>query len=393
MITKKNTVLIILAFIVTIIATDIYLPSFPAMAVFFSCSSDSLQLSVPFYMIGGLVSPPIFGFAADHFGRKKKLLWGLGIFIFGSFLCFQSLSLTELLIGRFIQGFGAVSVPIVGWATIQDQYPGQKGAKIMAWVGSIISLGPLVAPSIGGFIDTIFGWKGNFFLLFIFSLIITTLMVFYFYDVRQISEKKKFHITSILNSYALIFKNKKFTAYIMLSAFLMCGELCYLTVIPFFLKETFHLTSELIGIYISIVSLTYILGTFLASQLVYYVGINKTILLGIMLSLLGASILLLLSIFQYIFISLLVIATGLYMIGPALIWGPSTSAALQLFSGQRGSASAVRSLMTQLSMGVGGLAGSLLNDFDLEPLAIFLVAMCLCSLLFFFQLKTSKHNS
>ncbi len=393
MLAERNTVLIIFAFIITIIATDIYLPSFPAMAIFFNCSSDDLQLSVPFYMLGGLLSPPIFGFAADHFGRKKTMLWGLSIFIFGSFLCFQSLSLTDLLIGRFIQGFGAVSVPIVGWATIQDQYPGQKGAKIMAWVGGIISLGPLLAPSIGGFIDTLFSWKGNFFLLFIISLCLVILMMIFFSNKEIPHQKNKIRITGIIASYALIIKSKKFMAYIMLSACLMCGELCYLTVIPFFLENTFHLSAEFIGIYISIVSVAYIIGTFLASQLVQYVGINKTILLGISLSFLGAIILLLLSVFQYNSITFMVLATGLYMGGPALIWGPSTSAALQLFSQQRGVASAVRSLITQLSMGAGGLAGSLLNDFDLRPLAIFMVFMCLCSLLCFSLLNTSKQNS
>jgi DHA1 family bicyclomycin/chloramphenicol resistance-like MFS transporter len=390
---KRNTVLIIFAFIITIIATDIYLPSFPSMAVFFKCTSDELQLSVPSYMIGGLLSPPIFGFASDHFGRKNTLLWGLSIFILGSFLCSYSFSLASLLIGRFIQGFGAVSVPIVGWAAIQDYYPGQKGAKIMAWIGSIISLGPLLAPSIGGFIDTLFGWRGNFFLLVIFSLTITLLMVFYFFDSRQIPQKKKLHIMGIIKSYALIFKNKKFIAYIMLSGCLMCGELCYLTVIPFFLQLNFHLTAEFIGIYISIISVAYIIGTFLASQLVHSVGIHKTILLGIFLSFLGAFVLLLLSIFPYNSVTFMVLATGLYMSGPALIWGPSTSAALQLFTNQRGSASAVRSLITHCSMGAGGVAGSLMSDFELKPLAIFLIVMCLFSLLFFYTLSVTKQDS
>ncbi|MBN9343454.1 MAG: hypothetical protein BGO76_02870 [Caedibacter sp. 38-128] len=391
-IAKSSTILIILAFIVTIIATDIYLPSLPDMAIFFNCSPDTLQLSIPFYMVGGLLSTPIFGIFSDHFGRKWTIIGGLGAFIFGSFLCFEASSLMMLLIGRFIQGIGGIAVPVVGWAAIQDHYPGQKGATVMSWMGCVVSLGPLLAPSLGGYIDTAFGWRGNFFFIFVFSLCVIVLMIFYLSDHRGLIQKKKLNASEAIDSYTVVFKNKKFLTYIILYSCLICGELCYLTIIPFFFQSSLHLTSDFIGIYISSVSIAYIAGTFLASRIIQYVGVNKSILIGIIVSLFGALTLLFLSFLQLLFLTPILLAIGFYMAGAALVWGPSTSAALQLFTEKKGAASAVRSLVITAALGVGGFVGSILDDFSIKPLAIFLVAMCILSLSLYFYLEQKNNN-
>ncbi|MBN9412987.1 MAG: MFS transporter [Candidatus Paracaedimonas acanthamoebae] len=392
-IAKKSTILIVFAFIVTIIATDIYLPSFPAMAVFFKCNPDILQLSIPFYMFGGLLSTPIFGWFSDHAGRKWTIIGGLGTFILGTFFCFIASSLSIFLIGRFIQGVGGIAVPVVGWAVIQDRYPGEQGATVMSWMGCIVSLGPLLAPSLGGYIDMAFGWRGNFFFILVFSLSLILLMIFYFSEEKKPHQKKNISVIQIINTYIIVFKNKQFLAYIMLYSFLICGELCYLTIIPFFLQSNLKLTSDFIGIYISSVSLAYIIGTFLASRTIQYIGVNKTILSGIIVALIGALILLLLSFLQFLFLSSILLAIGLYMVGSALVWGPSTSGALQLFDEQKGAASAVRSLVLTSALGIGGLVGSVLDDFSIKPLAIFLVIMCLLSLFLYFYLNQKNNNS
>lgn len=390
-IAKNSTILIILAFIVTIIATDIYLPSLPAMTNFFNCSSDALQLSIPFYMLGGVLSTPVFGFISDYWGRKWTIIGGLGAFVLGTAFCFSASSLFMLLIGRFIQGFGGIAVPVVGWAAIQDHYPGQKGATVMSWMGCIVSLGPLLAPSLGGYIDTAFSWRGNFLFIFVFALSVLILMIFYLSEPKAFHQQKKIKIVEIINTYRIVFKNKEFLIYIILYSCLICGELCYLTIIPFFFQARLFLTSDLIGIYVSSCSIAYIAGTFVASRMIKYWGVNKSILGGILVALFGAIILLVLSLFDLFFLPLILLAIGFYMTGAALVWGPSTSAALQLFSEKKGAASAVRSLVITSALGVGGFAGSILDDLSIKPLALFLVVMCVSSLLLFFFLK--KKNS
>lgn len=391
-IAKNTTILIILAFVVTIIATDIYLPSLPAMTIFFNCSSDILQLSIPFYMFGGILSTPLFGFFSDYWGRKWTIIGGLGAFVFGTVFCLMASSVSMFLIGRFIQGIGGIAVPVVGWAAIQDHYPGKKGATVMSWMGCIVSLGPLLAPSLGGYIDTAFDWRGNFLFIFGFSFSVLILMIFYLSEPKISHQRKKIKVVEIVSTYKIILKNKEFLTYIIIYSCLICGELCYLTIIPFFLQSRLFLTSDIIGIYVSLCSIAYIMGTFVASRIVKHLGVNKSILVGILVSFLGAIILLILSLFDLISLSLLLLAIGLYMAGAALVWGPSTSAALQLFSEKRGSASAVRSLVITSFLGIGGIAGSLLDDFTIKPLALFLVMMCVTSLVLFFFLKQNNNS-
>jgi len=142
--------LVMMAGLATVAGTDIFLPSLPSMAVYFAASEDAIRLSIPVYLTGSLCAAPILGALSDRLGRRRVLLMGLGVFLLGTAICLVSPSIHIFFVGRFIQGSGAIVSPVVGWAILQDLYTGERGAKIMAWAGSIVSVGPFVAPGLGG---------------------------------------------------------------------------------------------------------------------------------------------------------------------------------------------------------------------------------------------------
>ena len=159
------------------------------MAVLFGVSVDQMQLSIPLYLIGSLLAAPFLGLLSDFVGRRPVMLWSTMLFLLGTGLCIFSLSLPIFLIGRMLQGFGAVAASAVGWALIQDLYPRDESAKIMSWMGTIISAVPLIAPALGGYIHTLFGWQANFML--IFCLATFTLILIYAAKPLIISPLKK----------------------------------------------------------------------------------------------------------------------------------------------------------------------------------------------------------
>ncbi len=378
-----QTIVVALASFTTIAGTDIFIPSLPSLTTYFGASENAVQLSIPLYLVGSLFAAPILGVLSDHFGRRTLMFSGMGLFLFGTILCIYSPSLPVFLTARFIQGFGAVTAPVVGWAMIQDLYPADESAKIMSWMGSIISISPLLAPALGGYIHAAFGWQSNFILIFILTMITLTLMFFVKPKVKPRSQKEKFSLINSFTPFAQRYSVKLFLYCISFFGLLTCGEWCIITLIAFYFENTLHLSPEVFGLYLSLNGLFYILGTLLAPMSLNWCGVNKTLRIGIILTLVASGGLLCVAFVAPTVPLLIMVAIGLYFVGTAMVWGPSTSRALQRFEKTRGAASALRGLLLNVSFALGGFAGSLLNDSSLIPLALFLLTMAIgCWIIF-----------
>ncbi|MBP9692622.1 MAG: MFS transporter [Alphaproteobacteria bacterium] len=205
--------LVMMASLSTLAATDIFLPSLPSMAAYFGASENATQLTIPLYLLGSLLAAPLLGILSDHYGRRPVMLFGMALFLCGTAICIYSPSLSLLLSGRFIQGFGAIVVPVVGWAFLQDLYPKDEGTRVMTWVGSANCVAPLVAPGLGGYIHMAFGWQGNFLLLFLFGVTTLILMLFSKPTLKSISKKEKLSPSHSLKTYGRIITHTQFLVY------------------------------------------------------------------------------------------------------------------------------------------------------------------------------------
>ncbi len=378
-----QTIIVIIASITTVSATDIFLPSLPLITTYFAVSADAAQLAIPLYLIGSLIAAPLLGVLADHFGRRSMMLSGLGLFFLGTALCICSPTLPVFLTARFIQGVGAATSQVVGWAIIQDLYRTDESAKIMSWVGSTVSMAPIVAPGVGGYVHIIFGWQGNFVLIALLTVLTLILILFSRPKVKTLSKKKSLSFLKTLKIYGRILADTPFLFYISFYALLNSGAYCYITVAPFYFENSLHLSPDVFGLYLSASAAPYILGTLLTPMILNRLQVNKTLALGIVLTLVGGGCLLCVSFLAPTSPLLIVASFGLYFFGTAMVWAPSTSRALQRFEDIRGAASGLRSFVLMASFALGGFVGSVLDDTSLVPLSLFLLAMTLgCMVIF-----------
>lgn len=385
--------LVILASLSTVAATDIFLPSLPSMAAYFNASENATQLTIPLYLVGSLLAAPLLGILSDHYGRRPVMLFGLALFLCGTAICMYSPSLSFLLRGRFIQGLGAIVSPVVGWALLQDLYPKDEGARVMAWAGSITCIAPLIAPGLGGYIHKAFGWQGNFLILFLFGAMTFLLMLFSKSTPKVFVKKGKLSPFDSLNTYKKIITHKPFLIYMSFFALLTCGEWCYLTFIPFYFEDSLHLSPDIFGLYLSGSASFYVLAALVSPLIVQWLGVNKTLEGGIALSLIGSLLLLCVAVLAPTFPLLIVITVGIYFFGMAGIWGPSISRALQCFEDIRGSASAVRSLCIIGCSIAGSFVGTFLDDTSLLPLSLFLLITTVgCVISFQSLMKLEKES-
>ncbi|KTD76346.1 MFS transporter [Legionella waltersii] len=370
--------IVIAACVLILIGTDILLPSLPHIAYDLEVSANDAKLIISMFMIGQFATVLIWGIVADQIGRRKTLFLGMLIFLVGSLLNLMTDSIQLFLISRFIQGAGGVVVPVAGWALIQDLFPKDAGARILTWVGTLTAVIPLFAPALGGKLDVLYGWHSNLYCIAVYSLILTFMMLC-LPKQASIAKSETPRIKNQLVNYYSIIKNKTFISYISLFGLLNCGEWCFLTVAPFYYSNV-QISPDQMGLLLMSTSMGFVLGSLLATKLFNRFGIDKTIALGIQLAILSSLMLLLGVYFHWSNYQLYnALDMAVYIMSSAVLWGATTSRALQCFDDCRGSASAVRSLILLCFASFGTYIGRLIDHRNLYSVGIFLLIMALAT--------------
>ncbi|MCB1378503.1 MAG: multidrug effflux MFS transporter, partial [Alphaproteobacteria bacterium] len=139
---------------------DTMLPAIGAIASELGASDpNSRQFIITSFFAGMTIGTLIYGPWSDSIGRKPAIYAGLVLYAVGALLCLFATSFPVMLIGRFVQGFGAASPRIVSIAMVRDGSAGAAMAKVMSFVMTVFMLVPILAPSIGQLVLVIASWR------------------------------------------------------------------------------------------------------------------------------------------------------------------------------------------------------------------------------------------
>ncbi len=146
-------------------ATDIYVPSLPAMAHDFSASHFAIQstllIFMAFYGLGQIIAGPL----TDTLGRRMPILLSTVVFVFASVGIALAPPLWAVILLRAAQGlFGACSA-VGARAIVADCYAGGDRTKAANWMTIAWATGPILSPALGGYLQVWFGWTASFWFL------------------------------------------------------------------------------------------------------------------------------------------------------------------------------------------------------------------------------------
>jgi len=116
------------------------------------------------YIVAEAVTIPLTGYLAGRFGRRRVLLTGIAGFVIASALCGQSTSLGEIVAFRLLQGVSGAPLIPLSQAVLADAFPARERGKAMAVWGIGIMLGPLLGPTVGGFVAEHLNWRWVFYI-------------------------------------------------------------------------------------------------------------------------------------------------------------------------------------------------------------------------------------
>ncbi|WP_229350355.1 multidrug effflux MFS transporter [Streptomyces sp. UNOB3_S3] len=156
--------LVLLAF-VTPLATDMYLPAFPQMTGDLGTDASGVQLTLTAFLIGMGAGQLVLGPLSDRFGRRAPILVGTAACVMATASCAIAPSLGWLVVLRFLQGFCGAAGVVVGRAVISDVASGEKAARLLGVLMSLLAVAPAVAPVVGGVVIEAAGWRAVFWVL------------------------------------------------------------------------------------------------------------------------------------------------------------------------------------------------------------------------------------
>ncbi|MCH5222819.1 MAG: multidrug effflux MFS transporter [Muribaculaceae bacterium] len=242
---------------------DMYIPTLPSMVKFFHCSVSTVQLGLTFGMIGLGVGEMILGPFSDRWGRKPILIAALVVFAIGAFCSVWSKSIEEFIWWRLVQGLGASGGYFLARTIPADMYHGQDLAKVMALVGAINGFAPASAPVIGGFVSRAVGWKGIFWILFGFSLLLLVLS-FIFKESLPKERRVQGHFGIAFKNYIYLLKNKQFVVHILLKGSALGMLFAYISAAPFIIQTHYGYNQLQFGLFMGFNALFVACGAMVA---------------------------------------------------------------------------------------------------------------------------------
>ncbi len=147
-----------------VVDTSVANVSLPHMQGSFSAGVDEITWVITSYLVANAVVLPITGWLANHIGRKRFYLSCLALFTVASLGSGAAPTLPFLVVMRVIQGLAGGAMVPMSQAILLDAFPREERGKAMALFGVGVVFGPIIGPTLGGWITDTWGWRWVFYI-------------------------------------------------------------------------------------------------------------------------------------------------------------------------------------------------------------------------------------
>lgn len=141
---------------------DTYLPSFHEIGEKLRATPLEVQQTLSAYLFSFALMTLWHGAISDRFGRRKVILVAVGLFAVASAGCMLATRIEQLWFWRAMQGVTAGAGIVISRAIVRDLFDGAEAQRLMSQITMMFALAPAVAPVIGGWLQTLFGWRSVF---------------------------------------------------------------------------------------------------------------------------------------------------------------------------------------------------------------------------------------
>jgi DHA1 family bicyclomycin/chloramphenicol resistance-like MFS transporter len=376
---KQRTILILVLGSLTAVgpfSIDMYLPGFPAIARDLQTDIAQVALSLTSYFIGISIGQLAYGPLLDRYGRRKPLIAGLLIYIAAAIGCGLSPTIPWLVAQRFLLALGGSVGIVAARAIVRDLFPVREVAKIFSTLMLVMSVSPIIAPSVGAFVADSFSWRYIFVILAAIVTLVLVAVVRFLPESRPADGSVSLRPLNLTRRYLGVFKEPAFVLYGIASAAASAGLFAYISDSPFVFMKLFGLSEQGYGVVFSMSACGVIGGTqvnrlWLRARTSREIAMTSVVLQCVVAVLLVAGVLV--GAGPVVVIVLLFC----YLAGIGFISPNTTALAIEPFASHAGTASA---LLGGMQMTAGAIASALVSWFHTGTAVPMTAALLLSSM-------------
>ncbi len=258
-------------------AIDMYLPAMPAIAADLHTTAQGAQATLTSFFLAFGLTQVLYGPAADWFGRRPPIFFGLALYILGALGAAAAPSIGWLIGARLIQGFGAASTMVIPRAIIRDLYTGVEATKMMGFIMLVISVSPILAPTVGGLLISAFGWRSVFIAVLLTAALAFYLTAFQLPETLDPKSRQPLRFGAIFASYFDLMKDRRFLGLTFIGGAGMASFFAFLAASPFLFIEHYGLSTNQFGMAFGFNAAGFIGASQLAAPLAQRFGVEATV--------------------------------------------------------------------------------------------------------------------
>lgn len=261
------------------LALNIFVPSMPGLQVEFGVSYGIVQLTLTLYIMGMALCQLAYGPLSDRFGRRPVLLGGMALFVVASVMASLATSIGMLVVARLLQAVGGASGLVLSRAIVRDLYDRDRSASVLGYITMAFVIAPMLAPTIGGLLDELAGWRSIFVLMAVLGAAALAA------SWRNLPETNRnlapsLRISGLIAGYGRLVRVPNFLAYALTLGFSSAMFFAFVAGAPYVMVVMLGLTPLDYGLWFMIVSIGYMLGNFFSGRYSQRIGTDRMVTIG-----------------------------------------------------------------------------------------------------------------
>ncbi len=359
---------------------DMILPSLSATGADLGAAPADVGLTMSVYLLGLGAALLVYGPVSDRFGRKPVVVFGCALVIIASVGCIFARSLPQLLLFRALQGAGASGPGMAAVTIVSDLFDGPAARAKMSNVVLAINIVPMIAPTVGAALLAVGSWRTIYLVPIAGGIVLLGAMAA-FNESARIDPNTHLSSTAIVSNYLRVLRNPLCVGYLLCNAAAVGAVFAYITGSSLFFINALGLSTYQYGVIFGTSSLSIMIGTLVNKRLGSRVSPGQMIAIGLALSTVMATSLLVMAITGGKSIAIVVSV----MVGVALSFGlispNAMNAALQQMPDIAGSISAVMVFVQMIAAASSSaLVAALFDGRSALSMAVVMVSFCVLAI-------------
>lgn len=271
------------------LATDMYIPGLPLLAVDLRTDPGVAQLSLTAFLVAFAVGQFVIGPISDAIGRRRILVVGTAVFTLASIGCAVAPSAATLIVARLLQGLAGAAGSIAARAMVTDVLTGVRRAQTIGTLSAINAVGPVAAPLIGGVLLIVGSWRLSFWALAVLGAALCLIVVRSFEETLPVERRAEgVGVAANLRRMVVLLRIPRLTLYLITSCAATIGFFAYIATSSFVFQTVYGFTEAQYTAVFAVNAACMILTTIVFSRFVGRVSEDRFLSVGLILGTAGS---------------------------------------------------------------------------------------------------------